>query len=139
MHDVACNLAALYANLLNFSTPHKMPQTWAYRLRLRKGHVRSYIIVYVYRHTDRASVSAKMAFITSIKLPKYPFGSFLWSPLAMSYVSSSSSSSIILFGIVYEKQNVQTLKQARLTSSKTKGNNKIILRLYHVQACRSFP
>ena len=25
----------------------------------------------------------------------------------------------ILFGIVYEKQNVQTLKQARLTSSKT--------------------
>jgi len=46
---------------------------------------------------------------------------------------------LFLFGIVYEKQNVQTLKQARLTSSKTKGNNKIISRLYHVQACRSFP
>src|SRR6218665_1118782 len=44
-----------------------------------------------------------------------------------------------LFGIVYEKQNVQTLKQARLTSSKTKGNNKMISRLYHAQACRSFP
>ena len=35
-----------------------------------------------------------------------------------------------LFGIVYEKQNVQTLKQARLTNSKTKGNNKIIYHVY---------
>jgi len=54
-------------------------------------------------------------------------------------VMVSSSSSYFLFGIVYEKQNVQTLKQAWLTSSNTKGNNKIISRLYHVQACRSFP
>jgi len=43
------------------------------------------------------------------------------------FLSSSSSSSYFLFGIVYEKQNVQTLKQARLTSSNTKGNNKISL------------